>query len=81
MREGIASQVRAMSPPRYTTSEAARLVGRSEDTLVRWRKDDVYVPNEKRSFGAVKVWLYTEADIALMKDLCKQIRPGRKANV
>lgn len=74
----IAAQVRAMSPARYTTTEAARIVGRSEDTLVRWRKDGVFVPKEKRAFGAVEVWLYTERDIASMKEISKTLRPGRK---
>lgn len=77
-REGIGTKVRAMSPPRFTTTEAARLVGRSEDTLVRWRKDEVYVPKEKRSFGNVDVWLYTEDDILAMKEIGKTLRPGRK---
>lgn len=78
-REGIATKVRAMSPPRYTTTEAARLVGRSEDTLVRWRKDEVFVPKEKRAFGSVEVWLYNEDDIAAMKEISKTLKPGRKA--
>lgn len=79
MREGIASKIRAMSPPRFTTAEAARLVGRSEDTLVRWRSDGVYAPSERRAFGSVEVWLYSEADIGAMKEIVKTLRPGRKA--
>ena len=76
--EGIATRVREMDPPRYTTTDAARFVGRSADTLIRWRKDGTYVPTESKDFGQVRVWLYTKEDIASMKALSKQMKPGRK---
>ena len=77
-QEGIAAKVREMDPPRYTTADAAHFVGRSVDTLVRWRKDGTYVPKESRDFGQVRVWLYTNHDISCMKVISKSIRPGRK---
>lgn len=76
---GIATAIRAMSPPRYTVSEAAKAVGRSEDTLVRWRKNGTYMPSERRVFGSIGVWLYTEQDIVRMKQIKKSIKPGRKS--
>ena len=79
-REGIGTKVRAMSPSRFTTSEAARLVGRSEDTLIRWRKAGVFVPDESNRvrYGSLLVWLYTESDIEDMKQISKTLKPGRK---
>jgi DNA-binding transcriptional MerR regulator len=74
----ISEIVREMSPPRYTTSQAAELVGKHEDTIKRWRDHGVYVPSDKRVFGTTEVPLYTSEDIRAMKEIAKTIRPGRK---
>lgn len=73
----INEAVRQMHPPRYTTSQAAELVGRSEDTLARWRRKGYAKPSDSRTFGSVEVPLYTDEDIAEMRRLAKTIRPGR----
>lgn len=70
--------IREMNPPRYTTAAAAKLVGRSVDTLQRWRSNGTYVPSDVRQFGALTVPLYTADDIGAMKSLAKTIKPGRK---
>lgn len=76
----IDEAVREMSPPRYTTSQAADLVGKSEDTLRRWRsgRDPVYSPAHFAQFGQVKVPLYTREDIEEMRRIAKERRPGRR---
>jgi hypothetical protein len=75
--EGISAKVRRMSPARYTVREAADLVGRHPDTLVRWRKTNIYKPSDSMKMGKIKVHLYTDADIEGMKQLAKVIHPGR----
>lgn len=67
----INEKVRLMDPPRYTRGDAARLVGRDQDTLKRWKKDGTFAPSETATFGELKVDLYTEADIRAMKALTK----------
>lgn len=76
--EGIHTMVRRMTPTRYTVKEAAALVGRSPDTLVRWRKDGIYQPSDSTNVGSLVVWLYTDKDIQAMRELVKELRPGRK---
>lgn len=72
----ISEIVAGMDPARYTTAQAARLVGRSTDTLKRWREDGVYVPSEHCNFGKVKVILYTDEDIVAMRKIADSLRPG-----
>lgn len=74
----ISESVRAMSPPRWTTSQAAETVGRSVDTLKRWAKEDIYRPSDSASFGSTVVPLYTEQDIEALKYLARTTKPGRK---
>lgn len=70
--------VREMSPARYTTSQAAQLIGKHEDTVKRWRDRGVFVPSDRRRFGTTEVPLYTSEDIRAMKKIAKTIKPGRK---
>lgn len=70
--------VRQMHPPRYTRRQAAELVGRDEDTLKRWKRNGVFSPSEEWTFGRLSVGLYTDEDIAAMRELAKTIKPGRK---
>jgi DNA-binding transcriptional MerR regulator len=75
---GINEIVRDMDPPRYTITQAARLVGRSVDTLRRWRDEDVYQPSDSQMFGSLTVDLYTKEDITAMKDIARNMKMGRK---
>lgn len=68
----IRDAVRAMHPPRYTRSEAASMVGRSPDTLRRWKREGTHKPSDARSFGALRVDLYTNDDIRTMRKLTKK---------
>jgi MerR HTH family regulatory protein len=74
---GIASLVIQMDPPRYLVSEAAALVGRSKNTLIKWRKRGICIPSETMQFGETLVYLYTDRDIANMRMLTSQLKPGR----
>lgn len=76
--DGIQAMVRRMSPTRYTVNEAASLVGRSPDTLVRWRRAGIYEPSDSMKVGSLTVWLYTDDDIRYMKEMAKDLKPGRK---
>jgi MerR HTH family regulatory protein len=75
--EGLSAKVRRMTPARYTVSDAANIVGRHPDTLVRWRRTGIFKPSAKMKMGKVTVHLYTDADIKAMKQLTKVIKPGR----
>lgn len=73
------AMVRRMHPPRYTTGEVAGMVGRSFDTIARWRRTGLVMPSDSFMFGSVRVWLYTDDDVERLKELAKVQRPGRKA--
>ncbi len=62
----------------YTRSRAAYQLNRSVSTLIRWHKQGLYVPSASMQSGKLKVWLYTEADIAALKTLSRAQKPGRK---
>lgn len=72
----ISEIVRGMQPRRYTTSQAARMIGRSEDTVKRWRDEGVFRPAERRDFGDLQVWLYTSEDIKALRKIARKIHPG-----
>lgn len=76
----IQTMVRRMTPARYTVKEAAALVGRSPDTLVRWRRSGRFVPSDRQQIGRLLIWLYTDEDIEEMKQLAKELRPGRRSD-
>lgn len=78
MKGSIATAVRAMSPPRYTTAEVATRIGKSEDTIRRWREKGWLTPSDSRAFGSVVVPLYTDEDVKAGGELAKSIKPGRK---
>ena len=73
--------VRRMTPTRYTVKEAAAKVGRSPDTLSRWRKRGTFLPSDSIQVGELTVWLYTDSDIEVMRDLARGLKPGRKSAV
>ena len=62
----------------YTTSQVAAMVGRSGETIKRWRRRGVYRPAEFEMNGTVKVWKYTEEDVANIRTLVKASKPGPK---
>jgi len=66
---GLASKIRRAIPGAMTVTEAAAVLGRSPDTLVRWRKTGVYVPKQTFRAGQLVIPVYTGADIAAMRRL------------
>jgi hypothetical protein len=76
--DSITRQVRAMKPKRYTVRDAAEAVGRSPDTLRRWRVTGEFVPSDTATFGTTIVYLYTADDIRAMKKIAQAQRPGPK---
>lgn len=77
----IDEQVRRMDPPRYTRGQVAKIVGKSPDTLKRWKRNRIYMPSERRPFGQIMVDLYTDEDVKAMKKIAKGMKPGRKKSV
>lgn len=74
----IDKQVAQMSPKRFTTAQAAALVGKSTDTLKRWRASGAAVPSDYARFGKTTVPLYTLKDVRVLEKTAKNMRPGRK---
>lgn len=62
----------------YTRAKAARLVGRSPDTLKRWHKSGIATPSARMRAGELLVWLYTDKDIEHLRRVASTQRPGRK---
>lgn len=66
----------------YTVAQAAPMVGKSIDTLVRWRKakhNDA--PSMQIRMGQRDVFLYTEDDIAELKEFAVTMTPGRRTDL
>lgn len=75
--DGIKSMIRRMTPTRYTVKEAAALVGRSPDTLVRWRKNGRFMPSDTIKAGQLTVYLYSDKDVELMRHIARNTKAGR----
>jgi hypothetical protein len=65
-----------------TVSQVADDVGRSVDTLKRWRRSGTFVPEYFMRVGPdrkMKVWLYSENDVEqIRKQLCSPTGPDRR---
>lgn len=61
----------------YTVSEAAELVGKSADTLRRWRRSGFMVPSKKVVMGEQIVYVYTEKDIENLHQLAEITKRGK----
>jgi hypothetical protein len=68
----------------YLVSDAAAMVGRSADTLTRWRRSGkVAAPSAIARFGRYKIHLYTDDDIAELQEyfhLSNSTAPGLPIN-
>lgn len=73
---GLAAQIRNAIPGGHTVTEAAELVGKSVDTLLRWRRTGVFVPSRVYQAGSIQVPVYTGADIEAMRRI--HLKPGRR---
>ena len=74
----IGGIVKGMTPARYTTPQAAALVGRSVDTLRRWRSTGIYPATHKAKFGRLEVYLYSDEDIVAMRKILTTLHSGPK---
>lgn len=74
----IKDRVQAMTPARFTASQAAEKIGKTEKTLQRWRKDKILVPSDGFQAGGLFVYLYTQEDIDKGLEVARTNRPGRK---
>jgi predicted site-specific integrase-resolvase len=62
---------------KYTTPQAAKLIGVSFPTLHRWLRDEKIRPQGIPLAGRT-VWIWRDADIARGKKVKEQQRPGPK---
>jgi len=68
-----------MSTNKYTTPEAAKLVGVSRQTLQAWVKGRMIPPPELIEIGHVSVRLWSTADIQRARRFKGTLRPGPEA--
>jgi hypothetical protein len=73
---GAASLVDTIPEGWYRRREAAQKVGRDYDTLRRWHKDGTYAPSGFVERGKLTVWVYSDDDIAEMKRIADNKKPG-----
>lgn len=69
-----------VSPGRFTTAQVAVMLGKTEKTLQRWRKNGTLVPSDGFQAGGLYVYLYTQEDIDKGEEIARTNRPGRKPN-
>lgn len=78
-RAALITAIRETCPKNWlTVSEAAAKVGRSTDTLTKWRQRGLFEPTQSIQFGKLTVYLYTPDDIASLRKFAKTMRPGPK---
>jgi len=68
-----------MARNKYTTPEAAKLIGVSRQTLQAWVKGRMIPPPELIEIGNVAVRLWSKADIQRAKRFKGTLRPGPDA--
>ena len=61
----------------HSPGQAARLIGRSKETLKRWIKDGTYSPSGYMVCGKLTIHLYSDDDIAILRDIVGMKKPGR----
>lgn len=71
-------KLRREFPDHRTAGEVAGILGRSRNTIVRWRHSGTLVPSAHMQMGKIKVWLYSKADIEKGREVVATISPGRK---
>lgn len=64
----------------FLVSDAAKQVGKSKDTLVRWRKgvEPTFTPSGYMTVGKLTIYLYSPKDIEELREIAKTMKPGRK---
>lgn len=70
--------VSEMDPPRYLVGQAADMVGKSKDTLIRWRREGRCIPSDKYQMGRSTIPLYTDEDIAVLRKIAATLTAGPK---
>ena len=61
----------------YLRTDVARLTGVSVSTLIRWHKIGHLEPMKFQDHGAVRVWLYSEAQVEALLQKTPYQKTGR----
>lgn len=61
----------------YTTANVAAYVGRSIDTVKRWRDTEILVPKRRERIYGENVWLYSEEE----REIAKKLAASQKRNL
>jgi len=62
----------------YTPNQAAQMVGRSKDTLARWRRNGDVVPSLLLEVGDLSIHLYTPDDIIALHAMAESSYSGKR---
>lgn len=62
----------------YTRGQVADKIGRTRDTIKRWHDSGTYKATHWHQSGKTTVWLYTDEDVAAMKQIARTIKSGPK---
>ena len=60
----------------HTRAQAAKLVGRSYDTLATWHRNGTYPATKQVVTGKSHIWLYDDEDIERMRDIAGSLKSG-----
>ena len=69
-------QIRLTYPDLFSTAEVARLIGRTPECLVKWRKSEKLIPKRRKWINGYNVWLYDREELDQAYTLTKTLRPG-----
>ena len=67
-------------PDLLLEADVAANVGRSHSTIKRWRREGRIAPAHYVDQGSTRIWLYSEENLAAVKQVAAVTRPGRKRN-
>ena len=63
----------------YTRQEVANYLEISLFTLIKWHRNNVFIPTHQMQVGQIKVWLFTDEDIQELARIRDSRHPGPKA--
>jgi hypothetical protein len=71
-------ELREEWPDFYTQRDVAEIIGRSKETVIRWRRMGLLKPTHSIQRGSLKIWLYDEKALNRAKKLARTLHTGPK---
>lgn len=70
------AQIRMTYPDMFSTAEVARMIGRTPECLVKWRKSGKLIPKKRDWINGYNVWLYNADELADAYTLARTLKSG-----